>query len=288
VLNRPQPLALPSAPTTLLGRVGRLFLGLLKTQATGAATSAGRDGEATGPGAGAGNASSGLDPVAVLLLVDLAPGAQAWAWGWSRIVWGSWLLRGVPGLCFAKALGSGHEGGFGLRPSNTRQGLFVVFGSERQADTFLAASPVLAAYRRHARELCVAKLRAVSCRGTWSGVGLQATAQPDPLARVAALTRASIRPSKAWAFWRYSPASEVSLAAAPGCELAAGLGEAPLLRQATFSVWRDQASMNAYARQGAHLQAIHAAQQGGYFSESMFVRFQVLQLQGSYKGQCYA
>jgi hypothetical protein len=273
-----------SAPATPLARLGRLLLSALTSTAHTTA------GAATGAAAAtsAGKAFGALDHVAVLLLVDLAPGARAWAWGWSRIVWGRWLLRGVPGLCFAKALGSGHDGGFGLRPSHSRQGLFAVFGSEPQADAFLAASPVLTAYRQHARELCVAKLRAVSCRGTWSGVGLPATAQPDPHARVAALTRASIRPSKAWAFWRYSPASELSLATAPGCELAAGLGEAPLLRQATFSVWRDQASMNAYARQGAHLQAIHAAQQGGYFSESMFVRFQVLQLQGSYKGQCYA
>jgi hypothetical protein len=261
-----------------------LLQGLFKARAgaAGASTTAGDTRAAADATAGS---NTGLDHVAVLLLLDLAPGAQAWAWGWSRIVWGTWLLRKVPGLCLAKALGSGYEGGFGLRPSNTRQGLFVVFGSESQADAFLTASPVMAAYCSHARELCVAKLRAVSCRGSWSGQTLLATAQPDPQARVAALTRASIRPSKAWAFWRYSPASEVSLASAPGCELASGLGEAPLLRQATFSVWQNQACMNAYAREGAHLQAIRAAQHGGYFSESMFVRFQVLQLQGSYKGQ---
>ncbi len=265
-----------------LGTLWLSMLGLFKARAGAAqASSTSSDARATA------GATTSLDHVVVLLLLDLAPGLRAWAWGWSRIVWGKWLLRKVPGLCFAKALGSGYEGGFGLRPSNTRQGLFAVFGSEAQADAFLAGSPVMAGYRGHARELCVAKLRAVSSRGSWSGQGLVATAQPDPQARVAALTRASIRPSKAWAFWRYSPASEVSLASAPGCELASGLGEAPLLRQATFSVWQNQACMNAYAREGAHLQAIRAAQHGGYFSESMFVRFQVLQLQGSYKGRHY-
>jgi hypothetical protein len=225
------------------------------------------------------------DNVVVVLLIDLAPGAL-W-WGWSRVVWGRWLLRGVPGLRFAKALGCGHEAGFGLRPSATRQGLFAVFDGEASADRFLAASPILRAYEDHARELLVAKLRPVSSRGRWSGHVIAVAAEPDATAPVAALTRASIRPTRAWSFWRRSPASEAAIARAPGCRLAAGLGEAPLLRQATFSIWDDQASMDAYARSGAHLEAIRAAQREGYFSESMFVRFQVAQLRGSFKGRCH-
>jgi hypothetical protein len=228
------------------------------------------------------------DDVAVLLLIDLAPGSF-W-WGWSRVVWQGLLLRKVPGLRFAKALGSGHNAGFGLRPSATRQGLFALFDGEVKADAFLNDSPVFKAYQSHARELCVAKLRPISSRGSWAGQGVQASAGVAPTALnapVAALTRASIRPSKAWSFWRYSPASEEALAHSAGCQLAAGLGEAPLLRQATFSVWDSQAHMNAYAREGPHLAAIRAAQSQGYFSESMFVRFQVLQLTGQFKGRRY-
>ena len=227
--------------------------------------------------------SVGLDHVVVLVLIELAPGSLLW--GWSRIVLGDWLMRRVDGLCFAKALGSGQGGGFGLRPSATRQGLFALFSSEVDADRFLAESPVLAGYRRHAREICIAKLRAVSSRGRWAGQGIDVTAESAPAEPVAALTRASIKPSRAWSFWRYSPASEQSLEQAVGCRMAVGLGEAPVLRQATFSVWDSQAQMDAYARQGAHLQAIRAAHREGYFSESMFVRFKILQLSGSFKGR---
>jgi spheroidene monooxygenase len=42
--------------------------------------------------------------------------------------------------------------------------------------------------------------------------------------------------------------------------------------------------MDAYARSGAHLAAIHAAYDGRYFSESMFVRFVPLHMQGQWKG----
>jgi spheroidene monooxygenase len=64
-----------------------------------------------------------------------------------------------------------------------------------------------------------------------------------------------------------------------------GLGEAPLLRQATFSVWDSVPAMNDYARSGAHLDAIRRSQHEGYFSESMFVRFVVLSISGQWKGR---
>jgi hypothetical protein len=223
--------------------------------------------------------------VVVLLLAQFEPGARWWAW--ARLVQGPRALREVPGLRFAKVLGSGAGGGFGLAPSASHQGLFLGFDSEAQAMAFVEASPVIAAYRARTRELCVAVLRASSSKGSWSGAALVPTAKA-PLADagpVAALTRASIKLRHARAFWQRSPAAEAALAAAPGCLLSAGLGEAPLLRQATFSLWRDTTAMDAYARSGAHLAAIRAAYGGGYFAESMFVRFVPLLLRGVWQGQ---
>ena len=81
-----------------------------------------------------------------------------------------------------------------------------------------------------------------------------------------------------------APAAQASLEAAPGCILAVGLGEAPLLRQATFSIWTSVQAMEAYARSGAHLDAIRAAHRGGFFSESAFVRFVPVAVQGRWKG----
>ena len=69
--------------------------------------------------------------------------------------------------------------------------------------------------------------------------------------------------------------------------MAAGLGEAPLVRQATLSLWTNAAAMDAYARSGAHQEAIRSAYAGGYFSESMFVRFAPIDLRGTWKGQRY-
>jgi quinol monooxygenase YgiN len=247
------------------------------------AAAAGHD--AAAPAGSAPASSLVADDVAVLLLADVAAASRLW--GWSRIVLGAWPLRRVPGLRLAKALGSGHEGGFGLRPSASRQGLFALFGSEVDADAFVQTSPIPRAYAERSCEFMCLKLRATSSRGAWGGATMTATAKAPNCGPVAALTRASIRPSRARAFWAHSPASERALQDAPGCLLAVGLGEAPILRQATFSLWESQSAMDAYARSGPHLQAIRAAGAGGWFSESMFVRFVPLEVRGCWRGRRY-
>jgi spheroidene monooxygenase len=228
--------------------------------------------------------------VAVLVLAQMAVGRRAW--GWWRMVRGPGSLLKEQGVRLAKVLGSGHDGGFALRPSASRFGLFLLFGSQADAQAFIDRSAQMQAWRDHASECCVAVLRTTSARGQWSGQTLSVTpsagAQTDVQGPVAALTRASIRPRRAIAFWRHAPPSQQALDTAAGCRLAVGLGEAPLLRQATFSVWDSAADMQAYARGAAHGAAARAAYASDCFSESLFARFQPVSLQGVWKGQTYA
>jgi hypothetical protein len=194
-------------------------------------------------------------------------------------------MRTAPCLRFAKMLGSGFEGGFGLRPSRSRQAVFAVFSNMAAAKEFVEYSELSSTYRQRSNEFCAIVLRAWSCRGSWDGSELIPSLRAPrsgALGPIAALTRASIQLHKAPAFWRYAPAAQTALDASKGCQLAVGLGEAPFLRQATFSVWDDLASMDAYARSGAHLAGIRAAQAQQFFSESMFVRFIPLSMQGTW------
>ncbi len=226
------------------------------------------------------------DQTAVVLLADIAEGSRLW--GWSRIVRGPRALQHVPGLIFSKVLGSGYDGGFDLKPSASRQGVFALFESAQTAQDFITDSTLARDYRQRSDELCWVTLKTFSCRGSWDGMHFQANTEAPSQGPVAALTRASIRFNKAHAFWRHAPPSQASLEGVNGCQLAVGLGEAPFFRQATFSIWDSVADMNAYARTGAHLAAIQAAQQHGYFSESMFARFVPLTVQGQWRGKHYA
>ncbi len=235
-------------------------------------------------------ATTALTGVVAVVLVDYL--RQHQAWGWSRLARGPGAFRQVPGMQFTKVMGSGHEGGFSLRPSTSHQGLVCMLGTVAEARDFLAG-PLVQAARTRARESWSGLLAVTASRGAWDGQtwgpsspqALGAHADDPRLsdAPVAALTRASIRPSKVAAFWRHAPASHEAMAQARGCDLAVGLGEAPVLRQCTFSLWHDLDAMTAYARGGAHGTAAQAAIRQDYFTESMFVRMKLLASDGDWK-----
>jgi spheroidene monooxygenase len=222
--------------------------------------------------------------IAVFVLADIR--SEHRLWGYARFILQSLPLRKVKGLVFSKIMGSGYDGGFGIRPSSSRQALFCLFTDEDSAQAFLE-SELICQYEIRSREFCTAKLRAYSSKGSWSGSQIAITASTPESGPIATLTRASIRPTRARAFWRMQPASEISLSKAQGCIFATGVGEAPLLRQATFSLWRNVQAMDDYARSGAHQEAIRAAYAGNFFSESMFVRFVPLCLRGDWRGRHY-
>lgn len=235
-----------------------------------------------------------LSGVVVVLLADFL--RQHQGWGWLRLVAGATPYKDVPGLTMVKVMGSGHGGGFSLRPSATHQGLICTFSHLDLALKFLD-SPAVQAYRSRARESWMGVMAVQSARGHWDKQAWQAStaqalgehAEPtnEALGPFAVLTRASIVPTKAMAFWRYAPAAQADLSQAPGCLLAMGLGEAPLVRQCTFSLWQDTAAMLQYAHQGAHQAASAAAYKHQFFSESLFVRMQVLKMAGVWQGRTF-
>lgn len=230
-----------------------------------------------------------LSGVLVVLLVDYQRSHRRW--GWLRLMQGASALKDIPGLLFGKIMGSGNNGGFSLRPSSSHQGVIALFNQAEQALAFMDG-PLAAAFQDRAARFWCGLMSVESSRGSWDGQSWDPSPLPSPLPQLihpeskpqllAALTRASIRPAKAMSFWKQAPAAQEELLRSPGCLLAMGLGEAPLLRQCTFSLWEDTASMLAYSLNGAHRKAIEQAYSKGYFSESMFVRMRVLQSRGQW------
>jgi hypothetical protein len=229
--------------------------------------------------------------VVLVVMVDFTKQGQLW--GWLRIIQGTSALQGVKGLLFSKVMGSGHEGGFVLRPSPSHQGLICIFDRVSSANLFLQ-SELIAAYRSNAREFVWGLYSITSAKGLWDGVawgvteagaldGVYLAAEDIESTTIAVLTRASIKPAHAVAFWRFAPATQKDLPAAKGCMLAMGMGEAPLLRQCTFSVWCSLDDVDSYARHGAHQKAIETSYRRDFFSESMFVRMRPLEIHGCWK-----
>ncbi|ESW61374.1 MAG: spheroidene monooxygenase [Rhodobacter sp. CACIA14H1] len=188
---------------------------------------------------------------------------------------------------FWKLCGSGTGEGFTPRPNWGVWAILATWPDEATARAATATSPVWARWRRKARESFTLFLDPLSARGAWAGVNPflpDAGAAPvhGPLA---ALTRATVRPSRALKFWDRVPSISAVIGSDPNVAFKIGIGEVPLLHQVTFSVWPDTASMAAFARgDGPHGRAIRAVRDGNWFDEELYARFRLLGTAGTWGG----
>ena len=195
-------------------------------------------------------------------------------------------LRRVPGLRFAKLLGTGSGRTFTVHDADPlRWGLLAVWDDAAAADAF-EAGPVPGAWRRFADEQWAARLEPLAARGRWSRREPFGEPQPRPWAGpVAAVTRARLVLRRAATFWAAVPPVSADLYEAPGLRMALGIGEAPLGLQGTFSVWDSTSALNAFAyRRAPHAAVIARTQREGWYAEELFARFALLSATGTIDG----
>ena len=169
-----------------------------------------------------------------------------------------------------------------------RWALLAAWESEAALDAFLAASPVVRRWEDAGAERYELRLRPVSSHGTWGGrdpfAGIPAgSALGD--APVAILTRAAIRPSRLLRFHRAVPRPARDLPGRDGLLASVGIGELPLVRQGTLSLWRDLDAVKAYAYHGeAHREVVDRTREVQWYSESLFARLAVVSCAGTWGG----
>lgn len=198
-------------------------------------------------------------------------------------------LRRTPGLRFARQLGTGRGAAMGLGGDLRRWALVAVWDDDDALGAFLADSPVTAAWH-HAEERYTVRLRPLSAHGTWGGTdpfaGLAPAAAPEP-GPVAVLTRATL-PLRSWrSFYAAVPPVEAALHAADGVLAVVGVGELPVGLQATFSLWRSAAVLEAFAYgpSAPHADVVRRTRAEGWFAEELFARFEPYGSAGTWDGR---
>ena len=196
-------------------------------------------------------------------------------------------LRRTSGLRFGKLLGTGDGRTFTLRDADLGHwGLLAVWDSAADARAF-ETGPTVRGWSRLSTERLRVALRPLASRGQWSR--RRPFGDPVPVQHdgpVAALTRARIATAKALTFWRAVPPVSADLHRSPGLRLALGIGEAPIGLQGTFSLWDSAASLTDFAHGRApHVEAIRRTAKEGWYTEELFARFAVLDVEGTFAGR---
>ena len=225
-------------------------------------------------------------PHTTLTVFSLKPGHRRW--GLAQMGTSPPVLRRVPGLRFFKLLGSGASNGFGLWPNLDRYGLMAVWENATVAEAFFGQHPFWASYERRSTETWTVQLAPQKSQGLWDGKNpfdYVPEVMPSDDAPVAVLTRASIRWQKTPRFWQFVEPTSAALAQAVGVRAAIGLGELPVVRQATFSVWESAEAMRQFAyRDARHREVIQLTHRERWYAEELFARFRVLGSTGTLDG----
>ncbi|MFP7672398.1 spheroidene monooxygenase [Marivita sp. S0852] len=195
-------------------------------------------------------------------------------------------LPRIDGLEFWKLCGSGTGEGFTPMPNTAVYAILTVWSDESRARDAIASEPLFQKYRKHASENWTLFLTPYSARGVWSGQTPFIEETPPSDGPIAALTRATVRPSVAAQFWKRVPDISGVIGQDPNVMFKIGIGELPLLQQITFSIWPDSKSMAEFARvDGPHAHAIRAVRDGQWFREELYARFRIAGETGSWEGQ---
>lgn len=195
------------------------------------------------------------------------------------------VLPRVPGIGFWKLCGSGTGEGFTPRPNTAVWAILATWPDLATARDRVAQARPFATWAARAAETWTVFLEPASARGQWSGQQPFHPGGDTPVGPLAALTRATVRPSRVLRFWSRVPDISAVIGADPNVAFKIGIGEVPMLHQVTFSIWPDAASMANFARgDGPHGRAIRAVRDEGWFKDELYARFRVLGATGTWAG----
>ncbi len=195
-------------------------------------------------------------------------------------------LSRVDGLVFWRLLGTGSGDNTGGGADLARTAVFAVWDDEAALDAFMATSRL--ATRWHtAQESWHVRLRSVGGHGRWRGIDpLDGMEQGSSGGAIAIITRADVHRHSWKAFGAASNIVDAELHAAPGLIDVVGIGEAPVGRLATFSLWESLADARSFAySMPDHIEVMRRTRAEGWYAEELFARFEPYASTGTWNGR---
>ena len=196
-----------------------------------------------------------------------------------------------------KLMGTGRNGTFDLTPDLKQWAVMVFMEEDPRGDDPLLTGEALnrklygdritRTWSEWGCETWTILMEVAEGHGSWDGIELgHRTAHRQPIeGPVGILTRATIRWSRLFSFWKHVAPVAKRFFDAPGVLFSVGIGEAPFFRQATFSLWSDIQQMKDFAyRSAEHREVIAKTRSQRWYVEEMFLRFRPILTTGSIGG----
>ena len=195
-------------------------------------------------------------------------------------------LARVDGLDFWRLLGTGSGDSTGGGADFARTAMFAVWADESDLDRFLDTSRVATRWDG-AEEAWHVRLRSVGGHGRWRGVDpLEGLEEGHRDGAVAIVTRADVRRSAWKVFGAASNVVDAELHTAPGLIDVIGIGEAPIGRLATFSLWESLGDARHFAySMPDHVDIVRRTRKEDWYSEELFARFEPFGSTGTWNGR---
>lgn len=192
------------------------------------------------------------------------------------------LRKQLSGLTFFKPLGTGSGNGFSIVPDFSTFGFLAVFKTEKTAKKFLEAD-VVKEYSQTAISFSHVLMHTIKSHGLWSTQNpFESSVELDKTKPLSVITRATINPLLAYQFWKNVPSVSKSMDHYSELIFSKGIGEFPILMQATFSLWSNAEAMMKYAYQNPkHAEMVKKTRQLNWYSEELFARFHPFYQEGN-------
>jgi len=208
-------------------------------------------------------------------------------WGFGMMQFAHKHFSGVAGLQFYKLMGSGKGDGFNPWPDWSTYAVLTVWDSEEAADRFIVESELYKKYEDKAHAVFTLYMYNTKAHGLWSGKNPFESVQSDEKTSdlICVITRATIKISKLRTFWKYVPTSSKPLEGNTDLLYTKGIGELPVIQMATFSIWKNEEAVKAFAyKSREHAQAVKMTRDLKWYSEELFSRFRPFKSVGSWDG----
>ncbi len=182
----------------------------------------------------------------------------------------------VKGAVFSKLFGTGSGFGFSLKPDFSTYALLIKWENNESRDAYFKNGTTFQHLLKKSQGITTYILHELGAHGSWQGKNPFEQEAEYNNGQLAIITRARINLNKLPGFWANVPKASKAIKAAKGLVFTKGIGEWPLIEQATFSIWEDKEKMMAYAYNDTHKEIIAKTKKQQWYKEELFARFNVI------------